>query len=325
MKAASVALQAILSSGVAHRRYLFTITLAGSAGVWRFTSGEVPITVGGHTFGTQLLITRGSTRQKAGIEVQALDLEMAPQFDHPAGALDINGVPFLKAVNEGALDGARILFEKAFLSSLDDTTPGTLPWFQGRVASAQAGGQVARVLVHSDLELLNVAMPRHVLQTGCLHTLYGPSCGLNRASFEIAGTVSSGATAISVPSSLTNPDGHFDLGILRFTSGVNNGLQRVVRSYLNSFGQMRLVAPLPSVPSAGDAFVVTPGCDKRQSTCSSKFSNLSRFRGYPYVPVPETMYDGGAASGTAPAPGYQGSLIGGSDYTGVLDPSTYVP
>ena len=325
MKAASPALQAILSSGVAHRRDLYTITLAGSAGTFRFSSGEIPITVGGQTFGTQLLIKRGSTRQKAGLEVQALDLEMAPQFDHPDGELNLNGVPFLQAVNAGALDGARVLLEKAFLSSLDDTSPGTLAWFQGRVAAAHAGGQVARVVVHSDLELLNTAMPRHVYQAGCLHTLYGPSCGLTRSVFELAGTVASGATVLSIPSNLTNADGYFDLGIVRFTSGVNNGIPRVVRSYLNASGQLRLVAPLPSVPAAGDQFVVAPGCDKRQATCSSKFSNLARFRGYPYVPVPETLYDGGAASGTAPAPGYQGSLIGGSDYTGVLDPATYVP
>ncbi|MCU0624551.1 MAG: phage BR0599 family protein, partial [Gemmatimonadaceae bacterium] len=117
----------------------------------------------------------------------------------------------------------------------------------------------------------------------------------------------------------------FDLGIVRFTSGALSGVSRVVRSHVQSGGVLRLVAPLPAAPAPGDGIAVTPGCDKRQATCSSKFSNLARFRGYPYIPVPETLYDGGAAAGMAPAPGGQGSIIGGSEYTGLIDPLTYVP
>lgn len=325
MKTATSGAQAILATGQAIRVDLYTITLAGSAGTLRIATNGTPLVYSGNTYSTQLLPKRGKCVQRVGLEVQTMDLDLAPQFDHPSGVLAINGVPFLRAVNEGALDGARILFEKMFLSSITDLSPGTIPWFMGRVANARAGRMVAQVPVQSELELLNVSMPRHVYQAGCLHTLYGASCGLTKSSFDVSSTVSGTPTVLQFSSGLSQADGHFDLGIVRFTSGVNNNVQRVVRSHVQSGGVLRLVSPLPSAPAAGDTFVVSPGCDKRQATCSGKFSNIARFRGYPYVPVPETLYDGGAAAGLAPAPGGQGSIIGGSEYTGLIDPQTYVP
>jgi uncharacterized phage protein (TIGR02218 family) len=49
-----------------------------------------------------------------------------------------------------------------------------------------------------------------------------------------------------------------------------------------------LLNPLPLVPSAGDAFTAYPGCDKTQATCTTKFANLGAFRGFPFIPQPET-------------------------------------
>jgi hypothetical protein len=46
------------------------------------------------------------------------------------------------------------------------------------------------------------------------------------------------------------------------------------------------------VPAPGDTFIAYPGCDKTQSTCSGKFSNLVNFGGSPYIPVPETSFGG---------------------------------
>jgi uncharacterized phage protein (TIGR02218 family) len=325
MRAASTALQNILSSGVALRADLYTITLAGGAATFRFTTHELPLVVGGQTFGTQLLFTRGKVTQSVGLQVQTTELQIAPQLDHPDGAFAINGVPFLHAVNDGALDGAHILMQKLFLASRDDTSPGALWWFQGRGSTARAGGMVAYVPVASDIEILNIAMPRHVYQAGCVHTLYGPNCGLNKASFEVSGSTAGTPTVLTIPTNLGQADGYFDLGILRITSGPLTGVQRVVRSHAAAGGTLRLVSPLPSAPASGVGIAVTPGCDKRQTTCASKFSNLAKFRGYPYIPVPETLYDGGAAAAQAPAAGGQGSIIGGSEYTGLIDPLTYVP
>jgi uncharacterized phage protein (TIGR02218 family) len=85
---------------------------------------------------------------------------------------------------------------------------------------------------------------------------------------------------------LTDPNTHYDNGQLVFTSGVNNGHIVAVRQYAST--TIYFVVPLPAPPLAGDTFTVYPGCDKTQATCTSKFSNLINFGGFPYVPSPET-------------------------------------
>jgi hypothetical protein len=44
------------------------------------------------------------------------------------------------------------------------------------------------------------------------------------------------------------------------------------------------------LPSNGDTLNAIAGCDKLQATCTSKFSNLVNFAGFPFVPKPETAY-----------------------------------
>ena len=81
--------------------------------------------------------------------------------------------------------------------------------------------------------------------------------------------------------------GYFDLGVVKFTTGLNAGVARTLRKYTP--GQFTTIAPWPFAVAAGDAFTVYPGCDKTTSTCNAKFSNGSKFRGHPYVPSPETV------------------------------------
>ena len=45
-------------------------------------------------------------------------------------------------------------------------------------------------------------------------------------------------------------------------------------------------------------------------------SNILHYRGAPFVPNPETLYDGGTGSQTYASIGKQGTPIGGSTYTG---------
>ncbi|MEI8325522.1 MAG: phage BR0599 family protein [Betaproteobacteria bacterium] len=70
-------------------------------------------------------------------------------------------------------------------------------------------------------------------------------------------------------------------------TGANAGIGRTIKAQAG--GVLTSVQPWPSAVTIGDTFTVYPGCDKTQATCSSKFSNLARFRGYPYVPAPETI------------------------------------
>lgn len=328
MKVASAATLAILATGQYLKFEFYEITLA-SGTVLRHTNADAAISVGGNTYLTGLTINRSSARQKIGLEVQELDIEISPQGDNPAGSISVAGYPFLQAVNRGVFDGARILFSKGFFNPPTlgklDTTPGLVAWVQGKVNNAVASRSLARLTVCDDTQILNAQMPRNVLQTGCVHSLFDAGCGLVKASFTSTGTTSGTPTVLAFNSGLTQSNGYFDQGIVTMTSGANNGLSRAVKSYLNTSGVVTVIAPWPVAPAAGDTFSIVPGCDKQQATCSStKFSNLGRFRGYPYVPVPETLYDGGTPNDAAPTLGNQGGAGAGSNFSGKVGQGTYV-
>jgi len=79
--------------------------------------------------------------------------------------------------------------------------------------------------------------------------------------------------------------GYFNLGTIAFTTGANAGISRTVKTYLQgASGTVSLIAPFPLQAQAGDAFTLTPGRDKQQTTCQSKFNNLVNFRGFPTCP-----------------------------------------
>ncbi len=80
--------------------------------------------------------------------------------------------------------------------------------------------------------------------------------------------------------------GWFERGRLTFTSGANAGRSAEVRTHRKEAGEavIGLWQPMHHDIGAGDAFVVTAGCDKRFSTCREKFSNGANFRGFPHMP-----------------------------------------
>jgi hypothetical protein len=89
---------------------------------------------------------------------------------------------------------------------------------------------------------------------------------------------------------LTATNGYFSMGVIIFTSGVNNGLSRLIQTYTNngSNNVCNVIPPLPNAPSSGDTFSCIPGCSRTLSTCVNKFNNEAHFMGYPFVPTPES-------------------------------------
>lgn len=282
MKNASPALIALLNGSTQFiMADLFTFVLANGTTV-RYTSADTDLTVAGHVHASAR-IKRGQVRLVRGVEVDTLDITLYTTDGETPG-----GIPFIDSLNLGILDGAHVLLERVFMPAFGDTSAGTVILFAGRVADISFGRTETKLQVKSDLELLNVKMPRNLYQPGCLHTLYDTGCGLTKSAFGLVDTVQSGATATTLRGALSRPDHHFALGTLTFASGQNAGASYTIKSYVS--GLFTLVRPALYVPAAGDTYTAYPGCDKTQTKCSGTFSNLVRFRGYPYIPAPETAY-----------------------------------
>jgi uncharacterized phage protein (TIGR02218 family) len=286
MKSADPALVTLLSTA---REFwmadLYTFTLVDGT-VLRYTSADIDVTVGGNTFlHTGPVIKRSRTRVALGTSVDSLDLDISADV-----ATLLSGLPWLQAISNGAQDGAEVDLERAFAATpeaaMAGNIAGTISLFSGLVSDTTTDSLTARVMVRSFLELLNTPLPRNLYQPPCGFSVYGTGCGVSRAAFAAYSAVASGSTRQSINCALGNPTGYFDIGDLVMTSGQNLGVVRTVKSYVP--GVVALAYPLPKPVAVGDTFTIWPGCDNREVTCDTRFGNKARFRGMPYVPVPET-------------------------------------
>src|SRR5581483_4038395 len=307
MKTASAATKAILATGQYFKAELYQFDLVGGTTMY-FTSAEDALTVAGHTYQTGLIIMRGQVTQKVGLEVQSLDLTIVPQADAPGGPPTFGGASFLVAVDRGVFDGCRTTMSKIFLSSWADTSPGLVPWFQGRMNRGRAGRLYADITVNSDPEILNIAMPRNLIQTGCIHTVFDAGCTLLSSAFQVSGTISGSPTVTQFNTNLTQANGYWDLGTITFTSGANSGVKRVLKAYLNGSGQVTLIQPLLSPLVAGDTFTIIPSCKKTQAGRSKAgvstgpaYNLLAVVRGMPDAPAAARVREGGGVGDPVPA------------------------
>lgn len=261
---------------------LFRITLSNGQ-ILRHTNADMPVVWDGQTYEAhKLIIKRGATRVAVGLDVDSNTLEIAAEPDYR-----LEGLQWSEAALGGALDGARVVIERIFFS--DWATPvGAVVIFSGRVSDVSGSRSAVKVDVKSDIELLNVSSPRNIYQAGCMRTLYDGGCKVNREKFTVNGRVTANsATGTELACNLTQADGWFNQGVIKFTSGRNAGLSRTVKEHKN--GRLSFALRLPFPPQSGDVFKIYPGCDKRQETCGKKFNNIVHFRGFPYIPAADTI------------------------------------
>lgn len=265
---------------------LYTITLSGG-GVIRWTGHSAPLTFNGATWLSGPVFQRGKVSHKVGTQVSTLEITLA------ANSSDlINGTPLLPFIAGKGFDGAQLKLEKAFLPSWSSPITGTLIDFSGFITSIKNVSRAAATLtVSSGMVRLNVKMGPDLYQASCLNVLFSVNCGLIKASFAVSGAVAASSPTISTfNTNLTASDGYYSQGVILFTSGANNGVQRAATSYVHASGNMTLAFPLPVAPAVGDTFTAWPGCDHTLATCKAKFGsdNSLNFRGQPFIPTPET-------------------------------------
>lgn len=284
------ALAALLNSGAPVRRAdLYTLTLAGGA-VYRWSGHDLQLSGGGNTWTLGPGLKRTRVRFTVGVEVDTLTVTLTDNV-----GTTINGTPLIPFIANDGLRGARLQLDRAFWGVADTAPVGALLWFPGRVSIWSVDRYQAQLTIKSDLELLDVMVPREVYQPPCLNTVYDAACGASKAAFTVTGTASAPAAAGSAVFShgLAQAAGYFDLGGVTFTSGANAGITRTVRTHAG--GTITVTPPWPGAIAAGDAFAIYPGCDLTQGGANGcpKFHTAAevkvRFRGQPYIPLPDTV------------------------------------
>lgn len=260
---------------------LFTFELKNGTTLRYCTHGD-PVTFGGAAWlPAPAGLTRSRVRWATGIEVDTLDIVF--QTD---ASITVGGTPMLAAAVLGLFDNARVTFSRLFMA--DFATPvDKLDLFQGNASPSEILRTALHLTVKSDLERLNVQIPPSVYQASCLHTLFDMGCTVNSATYRVPGAVTSVNPNGSIQTALAQADGYFQTGAIKFTSGANIGLTRTVKTW--TAGAAFPSSPFPYPVGAGDSFLITPGCDKRQDgDCRAKYNNVIHFKGMPFIPAPET-------------------------------------
>ncbi|MDC4422570.1 DUF2163 domain-containing protein [Acinetobacter baumannii] len=283
MRQASPQLIALLDADHFIMADLYTITTIQGI-EYRYTSYDVNLMVQGKEFRADgPIISREGISLSLGIEVDNLSITIETNESTKFG-----DVPIAQAFHNGILDGARFKLERIFMdmNTPTDTSAGTLVLFEGRIVEPELNRYEINASVVSDVDNLKLQMPRNLYTPGCLNTLFDSACGLLSADFAVNTTVGTNSTPNRILCDLSQPQGWFTQGVVEFLEGANIGIKRTVS--LHEAGSLILTLPLLKMPEIGEAIRVYPGCDKRLDTCTNRFNNRARFRGAPFVPVPET-------------------------------------
>jgi hypothetical protein len=161
----------------------------------------------------------------------------------------------------------------------------TLVW-SGEVAEASGNGK--RIKARGDVfgSVFERKFPRFLMQQDCNVTLFSSACGVNKATYQVSGTMTSSVgNVITVTCGSTQAANYYARGEVWVGAGSTLERRLILSSAPGTGTQVLTIdRPIAVNGAGGVAAVFWPGCDGQYSTCGSKFSNKLRFRGHPFMP-----------------------------------------
>lgn len=271
------------------------MTIASGNTVCRWTTGDTPLSPLGQGvtfYPNGPPMKRGSVRHARGLEVSNMNLSLGG-----AGWSFPDGRSLALAAIQGVFDGAKVRVERQFMPTWGDMSLGTLRWFDGKVGVPDISSTEVKLNFKCIRDELSLPMPKRLYLPGCPYAVFSPACGLSKASYLRNTVVRLGSTAQELvvnTSEVVGTNGYYNLGWVRFTSGVLIGTSRMARgkdgfTVMGATSVIALEVPLPIQPAEGTTFSLYPGCDHTKGTCESRYNNLGNYGGFPYVPKPESM------------------------------------
>lgn len=157
-----------------------------------------------------------------------------------------------------------------------DAAGGAETLLTGRVGRLTWVGQQIAAALLPPVDLTDRAVPAFRVGAACNHRLYGPGCGLDATAWSRAGVLAALAGAnVTLAADPGKKDNWFAGGHL------SAGPER--RAILASAGaQLLLNGPLRQA-QPGDAVTLFAGCTHLVAQCESRFNNVARFGGHPFI------------------------------------------
>lgn len=192
----------------------------------------------------------------------------------------------LSQIFTGQQPGIRISLKVKKFHRLDLPTPEVIQIFDGFIQSASFKLQAKKTILTARPTITAVGrqVPRRVYSAACNHVLYDTvTCKVDdtdplfRASALTVSSVVGNIMTLTVGLSGVYADGFMNAGFVEFIG------QSDFRLILDHTGNvLELQQPFSTNPTSVNVFA---GCGHSVSVCSSKFNNVDRYGGFPFVPT----------------------------------------
>jgi uncharacterized phage protein (TIGR02218 family) len=239
--------------------------------VFGATNHDRDLTIAGELYRADAGATPGAIEQRADLSVPGLEIQ---------GVLD-DAALLAADLMAGLYDGAAV---RVFVVNWQDPDGGEVELMRGTTGEVRRRGGAFIAELRGLAQALQQTVGE-VLTPTCRADLGDARCGVDLGPLTVAGTLS-GVTSrrILADSARAEADDYWNGGLLTMTDGLNAGYAREVAVYAAAGGALELFEALPHLPTAGDAYTLAPGCDKRLATCSGRYANAVNFRGEPAIP-----------------------------------------
>lgn len=241
-----------------------------------FTDHDQDLTVDGLLYQASTGYTRSAIHAIADLSVDNLDIESALNSD-TLSADDLRA---------GLWDGAEV---EIFFVNWQDLTQGKIILKRGTIGHVELQDAVFKAELRGMTQQLQQQIVE-LFTPDCRADLGDNRCKVNLTALTVIGTVTAATDRYGfTDSARTEAASYWNGGLVTWTSGVNQGRKIEIGSF--SGGVFSLYLPVPGVIAVGDAYSLQPGCDKSFTTCKNRYSNGNNFRGEPYIPGSDIVYN----------------------------------
>jgi len=242
-----------------------------------FTDHDQDLTVAGQLYEASTGYTRSAIHTISDMSVDNLDIESALNSDS-LNADDLRA---------GVWDAAEI---EIFFVNWQDLTQGIIILKRGTIGLVELQDTIFK----AELRGMTQALQQQIVELytpDCRADLGDARCTVNIAALTVTGTVTAATDRYGfTDSSRPEAADYFDNGMVTWTSGLNIGRKMEIGTFASG-GVFALYLPMPGTITVGDTYSAQPGCDKSFATCQSRYNNVLNFRGEPYIPGPDIVYN----------------------------------
>jgi uncharacterized phage protein (TIGR02218 family) len=156
--------------------------------------------------------------------------------------------------------------------------------FSGVVANAERLGEEVILTCVSPLSAEEKAIPRERIMRTCPHVLYGPRCTVDPTDYDNTATLTTpSGTHYPVTGMASTESGIYTAGVMvKNSTGQRAFIQKHSWSLIGGH-DFWLLQPVAGWGN-GDAVTVYEGCNRKHTTCLSRFDNMANFGGFPLHP-----------------------------------------